>query len=66
MSYTTWAKMFYTEEEFTALCTVADCFNDDINRNCRTRDEGSSFATFIDVGSDALLRDHVEFVMGLI
>lgn len=66
MGYTTWAKMLYTEEEFAILYGAADGFNDDINRNCRTRDDGSSFATFIDVGSDALLRDHSDFVAGLI
>ena len=66
MGYTTWAKMLYTEEDFPILQGAADGFNDDINRNCRTRDDGSSFATFIDVGSDALLRDHSDFVAGLI
>lgn len=66
MSYTTWANMLYTEEEFETLYSVADGFNDDVNRNCRSRDDSSSFATFIDVGSDALLRDHSDFVAGLI
>ena len=66
MNYTTWAKMLYTEEEFTALYSTADGFNDDINRNCRARDNDSSFAAFIDAGSDALLREHSEFVAGLI
>ena len=66
MGYTTWDSMLYSEEEFTTLYSKADGFNDDINRNCRIRDNGSSFAAFIDAGSDALLSEHSEFVTGLI
>lgn len=66
MSYTTWEKLLYTEGEFSTLYSVADGFNDDINRNCRTRDDGSRFAAFIDAGSDALLRDDRDFVASLI
>jgi len=66
VGYATWAQMLYTEEEFAILYGAADGFNDDINRNCRTRDDSRSFATFIDEGGDALLRDHSDFVACLI
>lgn len=66
MSNISWEKLFYTEGEFATLYSISEGFNDDINRNCRTRDDDSRFATFIDAGSDALLRDNLDFVAGLI
>lgn len=66
MIYKSWKEMLYTSHEFRDLLSASDNFSDDINSNHRTRSQGESFATFIDKGSDALLRDSSEFVACLI
>lgn len=66
MNYASWDKMLYTEEEFKVLYSITDGFNNDINGNCRIRSDDSNFDSFIDQGSEALLRDHPEFVASII
>lgn len=66
MSYSTWADMLYSAEEFNHLYAKSNGFNTDINPNSRVRSEGESFMAFIDAGSDALLRDDPDFITGLI
>lgn len=58
--------LFYTDEEIHNYYSLSDGFNDDINSNHRVRADGKSFSTFIDEGSDALIRDHKDLVKKLI
>lgn len=62
MNYVDWDSILYTEQEFHELYVVSLGFNDDFNKNHRVRNESESFATFMDLGSDALIADHPELV----
>lgn len=66
MTQTNWDSLMYSNEEFHTLYDISDGFNDDVNRNHRVRDNNTSFATFIDEGSSALIEEHLSLVKQLL
>lgn len=61
-----WERFLYTDEEIHALCVLSDGFTDDVNKNCRVRDEDESFSVFVDKGSTALIQEHPLLVKQLL
>lgn len=61
-----WTDLFLTEGDFRELYEASNGFNDDLNKNHRIRQENTSFASFIDEGTDGLIADHIDLVKKLL
>lgn len=66
MSKLDWNDFLFSDEEFHEIYEHSNGFTDEVNTNCRAREDGVAFADFMDRGSDSLIANHLSLVKSLL